>query len=47
MNTSALITMLSAQIIVISVTAYFFIRVLKTPPKQEPDSYSENDDIER
>ncbi|MFV0306014.1 MAG: hypothetical protein ACK5IC_11110 [Moheibacter sp.] len=47
MNTSALITMLSAQIIVISVTVYFFIRVLKTPPKQEPDSYSENDDIER
>lgn len=45
MNTSALITMLTAQIIVIGLTAYFFIRVLRTPPKPEPDSYSENDDV--
>lgn len=44
MNTTALITMVLAQGIVISFTAYFFYKVLKTPPKQEPDSYSENDE---
>jgi hypothetical protein len=45
MNTSALITMILSQGIVIVVTIYFFVRVLKTPPKQEPDSYEDNDDI--
>ena len=44
MNTSALITMICAQGIVISFAAYFFYKVLTIPPKQEPDSYSENDD---
>lgn len=44
MNTSALITMLVAQGIVISFASYFFYKVLTIPPKQEPDSYSENDD---
>lgn len=44
MNTSALITMLIAQGIVVSFASYFFYKVLTTPPKQEPDSYSENDD---
>ena len=44
MNTTALITMVLAQGIVISFTAYFFYKVLTIPPKQEPDSYSENDD---
>jgi hypothetical protein len=46
MNTSALITMLFAQGIVTALVAYFFYRVLTTPPKMEPDSYSENDDVE-
>ena len=45
MNTSALITMMISQGIVIVVTIYFFFRVLKTPPKPEPDSYEDNDDI--
>lgn len=44
MNTPALITMLVAQGIVISFASYFFYKVLTIPPKQEPDSYSENDD---
>ena len=44
MNTSALITMICAQGIVVSFAAYFFYKVLTIPPKQEPDSYSENDD---
>lgn len=45
MNTTALITMVCAQGIVISFAAYFFYKVLTIPPKQEPDSYSENDDV--
>ena len=44
MNISALITMICAQGIVVSFAAYFFYKVLTIPPKQEPDSYSENDD---
>ena len=44
MNTTAIITMVCAQGIVISMAAYFFYKVLTIPPKQEPDSYSENDD---
>ena len=48
MNTTALITMICAQGIVISFAVYFFYKVLTIKPKQEPDSYSENDDtIER
>ncbi|MCC7332865.1 MAG: hypothetical protein IT232_09680 [Flavobacteriales bacterium] len=47
MNTSALITMITTEVIVAFVTIYFFIKVLKTPAKPEPDSFSENDDEER
>ena len=36
--------MICAQGIVVSFAAYFFYKVLTIPPKQEPDSYSENDD---
>lgn len=44
MNTTAIITMVCAQGIVVSFAAYFFYKVLTIPPKQEPDSYTENDD---
>jgi len=47
MNTSALITMLVTESIIASVTFYFFWRVLKTPPRPEEDSYSDNDEEER
>lgn len=48
MNTEALITMLVTQGLVFSFAVYFFYKVLTIPPKQEPDSFSENDDdIER
>ena len=48
MNTEALILMISTQGIVISFTAYFFYRVLTTPPRPEPDSFTENnDEVER
>jgi len=39
--------MILAQGTVISITAYFFYKVLTMPPKDEPDSYSENDDEPR
>ena len=44
MNTSALVLMVVTMTIVTAITAYFFRKVLKTPPKPEPDSYTENDD---
>ena len=44
MKTEALITMLTAVGTVSAVTGYFFYLVLSTPPKQEPDSYEDNDD---
>lgn len=43
MNTTALIMMVITQGLVIAITGYFFYRVLTIPPKQDPDSYSEND----
>lgn len=46
MNSNALILMVVVQTLVILVTGYFFIKVLRTPPKPEPDSYTENDDVE-
>jgi hypothetical protein len=47
MNTSALILMISVQLIVTLLTVWLFYRVLVSKPRPEPDSYSENDDIER
>jgi heme/copper-type cytochrome/quinol oxidase subunit 2 len=43
MNSDALITMLAVQIPVITITIYFFWKVLKTPEKEEPDSFTDND----
>lgn len=47
MKSEALITMLCVQLPVICITIYFFYRVLTTPPKSEPDSFTENDDEPR
>jgi hypothetical protein len=47
MNTSAIILMVSTQVIVTAITIYFFWKVLKTPPNPEPDSFDENDDWPR
>ncbi|WPR72830.1 hypothetical protein SLW70_06800 [Flavobacterium sp. NG2] len=48
MNTEALVTMLLTQGIVVLFALYFFYKVLTIKPKQEPDSFSENnDDVER
>lgn len=43
MNTSALITMLVTQGLVTIMMVLFFRKVLKTPSKPEPDSFSNND----
>lgn len=37
--------MLCAQGIVVSLACYFFYKVLTIKPNQEPDSFSENDDV--
>jgi hypothetical protein len=47
MNSTALTMMLITEITVTCITGYFFYKVLKTPPKAEPDSYTENDDVKR
>jgi heme/copper-type cytochrome/quinol oxidase subunit 2 len=47
MNTGALIFMLIVQGTVLGMTIYFFRKVLKAPHREEPDSYTENDDIPR
>lgn len=47
MSTSALVLLISVWTVVISTTGYFFYRVLTTPQKSEPDSYTENDDEPR
>jgi hypothetical protein len=47
MSTSALITMVVTEVAITVITVYFFWKVLKTPPKPEPDSYVNNDEVER
>jgi hypothetical protein len=47
MSIAALITMLLVQGLVTLVAGYFFWKVLKTPPRPEPDSYLDNDDEPR
>lgn len=44
MTTSALVLMIVVQASVTVITLMFFIKVLKAPPKPEPDSYIDNDD---
>lgn len=42
MNTSALITMVTSMSVVIFMTAYYFIKVLRTPVKNpKEDSYED------
>jgi hypothetical protein len=44
MNSSALFLMITVQVIVTILTGWFFYKVLVSKPKEEPDSFSENDD---
>lgn len=43
MSAEGLTMMLATEITVTLITAYFFFKILRTPKKQEPDSFSEND----
>jgi hypothetical protein len=47
MSNSGLVTLIIAEGIITAITVYFFWKVLKTPPKPEPDSYSDNDDVKQ
>ena len=47
MNATALTLMLCTEITVTAITVYFFWKVVTAPPKPEPDSYEENDDVKR
>lgn len=44
MNTSAIILISIVWISVTWLTGYFFVKVLRTPKKPEPDSFTDNDD---
>lgn len=46
MRTDALIMMVVTQVVFTLITVYFFYKVLRSKPKSEPDSFSENDDLE-
>jgi hypothetical protein len=43
MSSSGLIMMISTVVIVTVVTIYLFRKVLKSPPRNEPDSFEDND----
>jgi len=43
MSNTAFILMVLVQSTVIGLTGYFFWKVLTTPSKAEPDSYTDND----
>ena len=45
MNTSAIILMSLVWVSVISLTVYFFIKILKNPKHVEPDNYGEHEDL--
>lgn len=47
MNTSAMIFMLTTFIVVTGATGYFFYLALTTKPHDEPDSFTENDNVPR
>jgi len=47
MSTSALVMMIVTEVVITVITGFFFWKVLKTPSKNEPDSFSENDDEKR
>lgn len=47
MSTAALITMLGAETVITAFTIYFLWKAVTTPPRSEPDSYTDNDDLIR
>lgn len=47
MSSGAFTLMLLVQLSVTIITGFFFWKVLKTPPRPEPDSYDDNDNDPR
>lgn len=47
MNTTALTILLVTELTIAAFTVYFFWKVVKTPPKAEPDSYQDTDAMPR
>lgn len=47
MSTSALLMLVVTETLVTGFTIYFFWKVLTVPPKAEPDSFLDNDDVQR
>ena len=47
MSSSGMITMLVTEISITLITGFFFFKVVFCQPKPEPDSYSDNDEIEQ
>lgn len=47
MKTTALLMMVSTIVLVTGITGFFFSKVLRSKPRPEPDSYSENDEDPR
>lgn len=45
MSNAAMIMMVVTMVLVTGATIYFFWKVLKTPPRPEPDSYQNNDEV--
>lgn len=41
METQSMVFMIVSEVIITSLTVYFFVKILITKPKNEPDSYSE------
>jgi hypothetical protein len=41
MNTTALFFMIISEVAITTLTVYFFVKVLRSKKKGEPDSYSE------
>jgi hypothetical protein len=41
METQSMIFMIVSEVIITSLTVYFFVKILIIKPKNEPDSYSE------
>jgi hypothetical protein len=39
--------MIVSQVIITGMAVFFFLKVLFTKPQPEPDSYTENDEVER
>ena len=44
MNTSAIVLMCLVWVSVISLTVYFFIKILKNPKHAEPEIFGEHED---